>query len=130
MLYKLIGLEIEALQAEYQETMKNIASYKDILDNYDSMAAVIVKELDDIKKEYGTRRHTSVENAEEAVYEEKKMEETEVCFLMDRFGYMRLIDKNAYERNKEAAHNESRYIFTCMNTDKICIFTDTAECIQ
>ena len=126
-LYKLIGLEIEALQAEYQETMKNIASYKDILDNYDSMAAVIVKELDDIKKEYGTRRHTSVENAEEAVYEEKKMEETEVCFLMDRFGYMRLIDKNAYERNKEAAHNESRYIFTCMNTDKICIFTDTGK---
>ena len=126
-LYKLIGLEIEALQAEYQETMKNIASYKDILDNYDSMAAVIVKELDDIKKEYGTRRRTSVENAEEAVYEEKKMEETEVCFLMDRFGYMRLIDKNAYERNKEAAHNESRYIFTCMNTDKICIFTDTGK---
>ena len=46
---------------------------------------------------------------------------------MDRFGYMRLIDKNAYERNKEAAHNESRYIFTCMNTDKICIFTDTGK---
>ena len=42
---------------------------------------------------------------------EKKMEETEVCFLMDRFGYMRLIDKNAYERNKEAAHNENRCVF-------------------
>lgn len=55
------------------------------------------------------------------------MEETEVCFLMDRFGYMRLIDKNAYERNKDAAHAESRYVFTCMNTDKICIFTDTGK---
>ena len=43
---------------------------------------------------------------------------------MDRFGYMRLIDKNAYERNKEAAHAENKFIFTCMNTDKICIFTD------
>ena len=32
-LYKLIGLQIEALQADYQETMKNIAEYKDILDN-------------------------------------------------------------------------------------------------
>lgn len=126
-LYKLIGLEIEALQAEYQETMKNIALYKDILDNYDSMAAVIVKELDAIKKEYGTKRRTSIENAEEAVYEEKKMEETEVCFLMDRFGYMKLIDKNAYERNKEAANNENRYIFNCMNTDKICIFTDAGK---
>ena len=126
-LYKLIGLEIQALQAEYQETMKNIALYRDILDNYDSMAAVIVKDLDGIRKEYGTKRRTSIENAEEAVYEEKKMEETEVCFLMDRFGYMKLIDKNAYERNKEAAHNENRYLFTCMNTDKICLFTDNGK---
>lgn len=126
-LYKLIGLEIEALQAEYEQTMKNIALYKDVLDHYDSMAAVIMKELDAIKKEYGTKRHTSIENAEEAVYEEKKMEETEVCFLMDRFGYMKLIDKNAYERNKEAAHSENRYVLGCMNTDKICLFTDTGK---
>ena len=123
-LYKLIGLEIEALQAEYAETVKNINTYQDILDHYDSMANVIVKELDNIKKEYNTKRRTSVENAEEAVYEEKKMEEMEVCFLMDRFGYMKLIDKTAYERNKEAALAENKYIFTCMNTDKICIFTD------
>ena len=123
-LYRLIGLEIEALQAEYDQTMKNIASYEDILNNYDSMCNVIIGELDGIRKEYSTRRRTVIENAEEAVYEEKKMEETEVCFLMDRFGYMRLIDKNAYERNKEAAHAESKYVFTCMNTDKISIFTD------
>ena len=94
-LYRLIGLEIEALQAEYDQTMKNIASYEDILNNYDSMCEVIIEELDGIKKEYSTKRRTVIENAEEAVYEEKKMEETEVCFLMDRFGYMRLIDKNA-----------------------------------
>ena len=123
-LYRLIGLEIEALQQEYDQTMKNIASYEDILNNYDSMCNVIIEELDGIKKEYSTKRRTVIENAEEAVYEEKKMEETEVCFLMDRFGYMRIIDKNAYERNKEAAHAENKFVFTCMNTDKICIFTD------
>ena len=88
-LYKLIGLEIEALQADYAETMKNISVYEDILNNYDSMAEVIMKELDQIKKEYGTKRRTVIENAEEVVYEEKKMEEMEVTFLMDRFGYMR-----------------------------------------
>ena len=126
-LYKLIGLEIEALQAEYEQTMKNIAFYRDVLDHYDSMAAVIMEELDAIKKEYGTKRRTSIENAEEAVYEEKKMEEMEICFLMDRFGYMKLIDKNAYERNKEAANSENRYVISCMNTDKICLFTDTGR---
>ena len=110
-LYKLIGLEIEALQADYAETMKNIAIYEDILNNYDSMAEVIMKELDQIKKEYGTKRRTVIENAEEVVYEEKKMEEMEVTFLMDRFGYMRTIDKSAYERNKEAANAENKYVF-------------------
>lgn len=123
-LYRLIGLEIEALQAEYDQTMKNITSYEDILNNYDSMCEVIIEELNGIKKDYSTKRRTVIENAEEAVYEEKKMEEMEVCFLMDRFGYMRLIDKNAFERNKEAALAESKYVFTCLNTDKICIFTD------
>ena len=126
-LYKLIGLEIEALQADYAETMKNIARYEDILNNYDSMADVIMKDLDQIKKEYGTRRRTVIENAEEVVYEEKKMEEMEVTFLMDRFGYMRIIDKSAYERNKEAANAENKYVFNCMNTDKICIFTDNGK---
>ncbi len=52
--------------------MKNIARYEDILNNYDSMAAVIIKDMDAIKKEYARKRRTVVENAEEAVYEEKK----------------------------------------------------------
>lgn len=126
-LYKLIGLEIEALQADYAQTMKNIILYKDILNNYDSMANVIMTELDAIKKEYGTKRRTRIENAEEAVYEEKKMEEMEVFFLMDRFGYMKVIDKSAYERNKEAVHSENKFVFSCMNTGKICIFTDAGK---
>ena len=64
-----------------------------------------------------------IENAEEAVFEEKKIEEQEVVFLMDRFGYARTIDPSAYERNKEAADAENKYIVSCMNTGKICIFT-------
>lgn len=123
-LYRLIGLEIEALEAEYKQTMDNIARYEDILNNYDSMAHVIMDDLDQIKKEYTVKRRTTIENAQEAVYEEKKMEEMQVCFLMDRFGYMKLVDMNVYERNKEAANSENKYIFTCMNTDKICLFTD------
>ena len=76
-LYRLIGLEIEALQKEHEETLKNIARYEDILNNYDSMAGVIMEELDHYKKEYGRKRRTQIENAEEAVFEEKKIEEQE-----------------------------------------------------
>ena len=126
-LYKLIGLEIETLMAEHEETMKKIALYEDILNNYSSMSKVIIKELQKVKKEYIRVRRTVVENAAEAVYEEKKIEETEVVFLMDRFGYARTIDKSTYERNKETADSENKYVLTCMNTGKICLFTDTGK---
>lgn len=129
-LYKLIGLEIEALQKEHEETLKNIARYEDILNNYGSMSNVIMEELEAFKKEYGRKRRTVVENAEEAVFEEKKMEEQEVVFLMDRFGYAKTVDTSVYERNKEAADNENKYIVQCMNTGRICIFTDTGKMHQ
>ncbi len=126
-LYKLIGLEIEALMAEHEETLKNIARYEEILNNYDAMAQVIMEDLDHIKKAYGRKRRTVIENREEAVFEEKKVEEAEVCFLMDRFGYAKVLDKNTYERNKETVHGEYKYVFTCMNTDKICLFTNKGQ---
>lgn len=129
-LYKLIGLEIEALQKEHEETLKKIARYEDILSHYDSMANVIMEELDAFKKEYGRKRRTVVENAEEAVYEEKKIEEQEVVFLMDRFGYAKTVDISVYERNREAADKENKYIVQCLNTGRICIFTDTGKMHQ
>ena len=126
-LYKLIGLEIETLMAEHEETLKKIAAYEDILNNYDSMASVIMDDLKKIKKEYAASRKTAVENAEEVVYEEKKIEEAPVVFLMDRFGYAKTVDTSVYERNKETADAENKYVFTCMNTDKICVFTDAGR---
>ena len=126
-LYKLIGLEIETLMAEHEETLKKIAAYEDILNNYDSMASVIMDDLKKIKKEYAAPRKTAVENAEEVVYEEKKIEEAPVVFLMDRFGYAKTVDTSVYERNKETADAENKYVFTCMNTDKICVFTDAGR---
>ena len=122
-LYKLIGLEIEALMEEHEETLRNIAKYEDILNNYGSMSDVIIEDLERLKKEYARKRRTAIENAEEAVYEEKKIEEQEVVFLMDRFGYAKTIDPAAYERNKGAADGENKYIVNCMNTGRICVFT-------
>ena len=129
-LYRLIGLEIQALRAEHEQTLKNIARYEDILNNYDSMAGLIMDELDSYKKEYGRKRRTVIENAEEAVFEENKIEEQEVVFLMDRFGYARTVDTAVYERNKEAADSENRYIVHCMNTGRLCVFTDTGKMHQ
>lgn len=129
-LYRLIGLEILALQKEYEETLAKIAEYEKILGDRKEMAKVIKKDLEKIKKEYGVPRKTVIEDGKEAVYEEKKMVEQEVVFIMDRFGYAKTIDISAYERNKEAVYNENKYVFNCMNTDKICIFTDNGNLHQ
>lgn len=126
-LYKLIGLEIEVLMKEHEQTLRNIAEYTDILNNYGSMAAVIIRELDALKREFGRPRRTSLENAEEVVIEEQKVEEMPVVFLMDRFGYVRTVDETVYERNREAADAECRHVIHCLNTDRVCVFTDTGK---
>ena len=80
-LYKLIGLEIEALMKEHEKTLANIAEYNEILSNRAAMAKVIIRELEAYKKEYGRPRRTVIDNLKEAVVEEKKIEEMDVVFL-------------------------------------------------
>ena len=126
-LYKLIGLELEALIKEHEETLANIYRYEDILERRESMAQVIINELDEIKKKFARPRRTVIDNCAEAVFEEKKAEEVDVMFLMDRFGYAKTIDLSVYERNKEAADAENRFTFQCRNTGRICLFTNTGQ---
>ncbi len=126
-LYKLIGLEIEALIGEHEDTLANIYRYEDILARRDSMAQVIINELDQIRSSYGRKRRTQITNAGEAVYIEKKAEEMDIVFLMDRFGYARTIDMQTYERNKESVITENKYVFSFKNTGKVCLFTNTGQ---
>ena len=126
-LYKLIGLEIEALIKEHEETIASIAEYTDILANRSSMAKVIIKQIKSFRKEYSHERRTVIDNLKEAVIVKKAIEETDVVFLMDRFGYAKTVDKSVYERNKETADSENKYIFKVKNTGKICIFTSTGD---
>ena len=126
-LYKLIGLEIEALMKDHDITLKNIERFKDILSNKKTMDKVIVAELDGYKKEFSSPRKTVIDNCEEVVFEEKKIIEMPTVFLMDRFGYAKTIDVNTYERNKDIADSENKYVIKCMNTGKISIFTDKGQ---
>ncbi len=129
-LYKLIGLEILALQKEYKETLRKIKEYTGILKNKETMDQVIIDDLDRIKEEFSFVRRTDIEDGKEAVYQETPAEVLEVVFVMDRFGYCKLLDKTTYERNQETVRGEYSYVIRCMNTDKICLFTDTGTMHQ
>ena len=100
-LYKLIGLEILALEKEYKETMAKITEYRHILESRSNMDVVIKKDLAAIKAEFATPRRTLIEDGKEAVYDETAVAVSEVVFVMDRFGYCKLLDKSTYDRNRE-----------------------------
>ncbi len=126
-LYKLIGLEIDALTAEYEDTLKKIERYTDILNNYSSMADVIIKQLKDYGKKYSRPRRTTICDEDEVVLEVRKPEAFPCVLLMDRFGYARTVDESIYEKNKEAADEENRLVVHCMSDSRLCIFTDTGK---
>ncbi len=123
-LYKLIGLEIDALRGDYMKTMQNIQNYSEILENRGSMAKVIIKDLKAYKEEFGRERRTEICNLDEVIVEEKPIEEEDVVILLDRFAYAKVIDVPTYERNKEAADAESKNVIFCKNIDRLAIFTD------
>ncbi|MBE5985874.1 MAG: DNA topoisomerase, partial [Paenibacillaceae bacterium] len=129
-LYKLIGLEILQLEKEFKETLAKIKEYEKILSSRKYMDEVIKKDLDYIKAEYGTPRKTLIEDGKEAVYDEAAVTVSEVTFVMDRFGYCKILDKNTYDRNKETIETENPFVVNCLNTDKICIFTNTGNLHQ
>ncbi|MBQ9030727.1 MAG: DNA topoisomerase 4 subunit A [Parasporobacterium sp.] len=129
-LSKLIGLEILQLKEEYENLLKEIAEYELILSDEKAMRRVIIRDLEKIRKEYGYERRTLICDAQAAVYEEEKIREQEVVFLMDRFGYAKTIDTAVYDKNTETVDAEHKYVIRCMNTDRICIFTQTGTMHQ
>ena len=126
-LYRLIGLEIDALREEYEKTLKDIEDFTDILEHRSSMARVIIKELKAFKKAYGRERRTTIDNIEEVAVKQKPLEQMDVCVLIDRFAYARCIDMPTFERNRSAAEAEFRQIIFCKNTDRLGIFTNTGQ---
>ena len=129
-LYRLIGLEIIALQKAYKETLRKIREYRHILSSQKNMDQVIKEDLDAIKAEFAVPRKTLLEDGGEIVLEEKKEEEREMVFAMDRFGYCKLLEKNLFEKNQEAVCSEHVWILPVMTGDKVCFFADSGVLYQ
>ncbi len=123
-LYKLIGLELEALMKEHEETVANIYRYEDILEERDSMTRVLRDELIGIRDKYRRPRRTEIIQAEASVFTVREEEEDrDLLFVMDRFGYAKTMDPSVYTKNKAAVESAYHHIFTCRSAGKICLFT-------
>lgn len=124
-LYKLIGLEILALQSEYADILNKIREYEDILNNPASMKKVIKKDLAKIKKDYGFERRTELTDAKAAVCVEEAPEVKDMILVMDRFGYCKLLETAVFDKNKETVENEYRRIIPVRTDQQLCLFTQT-----
>ena len=125
-LYKLIGLELEALIKEHDETVANIYRYEDILNEHDSMTRVLRADLVEIRDKYAQPRKTEIIQAEAVAFVVKEDEEDrELLFVMDRFGYAKTMDPAVYTRNQESVETGYKHYFMCRSTGRICLFTNT-----
>ena len=65
---------------------------------------------EEIKAEFATPRRTLIEDGKEAVYDETAVEIREVVFVMDKFGYGKLVDRATYDRNQETIEGENPHV--------------------
>ena len=126
-LAKLIGLEINALIREHEETLRNIAHYEDLLNNYDTMANDILADLERIRGSYCAARKTEITSAGPAQYVEEGPVERTLIFGLDRFGYAKTMEESLYEKNKDAVDEQERFVFPVMSTGRIALFTESGR---
>lgn len=123
-LSRLIGLELEALKKENEKTKQNIEKYTKILSDKKYMKKVIKDDLEHIIKEYGQPRKTSIKNIEKAVIKKEAPKAFKEVVLMDKFGYVRAVSDTVYEKNKEAADSESKWVIPVMSDNKVVFITE------
>lgn len=129
-LQKLIGLEMTTLMKELDKCKKNIELYGGLLSSKTKMNNKMKADLLEIKKKYAVKRKTEILDAEAIVLKKPEIKEEKVYALVNRFGYIKLVDEATFERNKENVNKDYRYICEVMNTGKLYIFTEGGKCHQ
>lgn len=122
-LQKLIGLEIEALKKELQEAVKLSKKYSKLLSSKKEMTKQMVTDLELIREKHQKPRKTQIGDFGEVVV--RKAEETvsDVVVLVDRFSYIKVIDKAIFDRNIETIKNDYRIYIKSNTAERIGIFT-------
>jgi len=97
-LYKLTGLEIEKLEAEYQELMKLINYLRELLSNEQMMIDLIVEELEKVKETYTDKRRTVIIDHELLdINKEDLIKDEDFVILFTKEGYIKRTTLSSYK---------------------------------
>ena len=129
-LQSLIGLEIDALSAELEKCRKNMELYAGLLGSKARMTSRMKADMLELKKKYGVKRRTELRDEEAIVLKKAEIKEEKVYALLNRFGYLKLVDEATYERNKENVAKDFRFAVPLMNTGRLLAVAEDGQCHQ
>lgn len=127
-LQKLIGLELDALTKEYNAHLKNINEYTAILNSKTKMSNKMRAEMLDIKKKYAKPRKTDIIDAAPIVIKAPEVKPEKMYALVNRFGYIKLITEDTYNRNAENIAKDYKFCAELMNNGTLYLFTAEGKC--
>ncbi len=90
------GLDIEKLQAEFDELQKRIAYYNELLSDPVKLQAVLREELLAIRDKYGDSRKTEIQEIEDELDIEDLIEEEDCAFTISSLGYVKRMPVDTY----------------------------------
>ena len=99
-LRRLQGLEKEKIENEYQDLLKKIAYYNELLADEHKLMGVVKDELTEIKEKWGDKRRTKIKRAESEIDEEDLIEEENVCITLTHLGYIKRVPVDTYKSQK------------------------------
>ena len=131
---RLSGLEREKIEEEYQELLRKIADYKDILANHSRVLQIIRDDLKEIDERYGDERRTDISDQEVDMEDEDLIPQEDVIIMMTTSGYIKRMPVDIYRAQnrggrgvKSLTLNEEDSIDTMMSMsthDHLLLFTD------
>ena len=99
-LRRLQGLEKEKIENEYQELLKKIAYYAELLADEHKLMGVIKDELMEIKDKWGDKRKTKIKADAKEIDEEDLIEEEDVCITLTHLGYVKRVPVDTYRAQR------------------------------
>ena len=97
-LQRLTGLEREKIEEEYQEVLKAIKAYKEILADEKKILGIVKKELTEVKNKYGDARRTRLTIDTSEIDVEDLIAEEDVVITLTHGGYIKRIPLDTYRR--------------------------------
>ena len=99
-LRRLQGLEREKIEEEYEELIKLINKYTEILQNPYLIDEIVKTELTEIKNKYYDERKTQITHDEGEINVEDLIEEENVAITITNFGYIKRMPEDTYKAQK------------------------------